>query len=1037
MSRTFTSCIALIVALISFSVLLPAQTAALDGNTLVTTLQSTPASTLRINSRSVLVDVVVTDKSGKPVTGLTRDAFTVSEQGKPQAIDFFEEHTGALAGSPAAAPKEMPKLPPDVFSNFSPFPEPAAVNVLLLDSLNTKNEDQSVVHSQVLKFLKSAKPGTRTAIFAMGMGLHFIQGFNDDPAVLAAALNNKKNSGVESSVMLKGMEETNAQQSVTGMMSEPMPAGGTFAPAGMIGDLQSFMNENNTGQSVDRMQITLANLQRLAAFLEGFPGRKNLIWFAETVPSAFEATGGAATTGNPGASDELQNTMAMLAAARVAIYPVYAPGVWTFGLYTAENNLPKGISQPSQILGNNGVFAQSLGNNASQHYVDMDSARLLAEQSGGKAFATNGMSDVIERVTEDSSYFYTLSYSPTNAKMDGSFRKIEVKIPGGKYSLSYRQGYVAMDSALPGSAMSIRNHAVMKLAAENPGAVDPLLPFMDLGMPQSEQILLKARIVPAAAGENETAGKKDEVHYKVDFSVDLKDLDLRLDSDGLHKGVLNLSLIAYDRYGKVANRKESMVELNIKPDVYEIFQRTGVQMHVEIGVPKGQYWLRTGVYDQGSHRVGTMEVALSSVVPIPTTGPTEADVPKQSSPPLQPSVPLQASRKSGATPPVRPVERVTVEQLETMLAAVHEMKDQDMAKRLGGMELSERLSSPRLAKMQAKLPGEKSRMALLVLADDSAFLQLPAAEIPATAPPDLPTQKLILSKAAENLVNAIHKLPDFFAQETTTRFHDLKISYLSPASAPIFVEHQAFQPLDRFSDTVSYREGKEVEEASGNQTKIKPKPKDGLVNLGFFGQLQRLVVPDIYMGKMKWSHWEDRATGPIAVFQYSVPKEKSTYVVNYCCVGLPNQASHNFQSVPPFHGEIAIDPATGAVYRLVIITELSPTDPIFQAEVVVEYEPVDIGGKTYICPSKSVTITTATTQNVFQGCANSGVGGACFTGSSTAVSRPKDTAINDTVYDSYHVFRTEMRILPAASTDRESINSPDSPAPSMPAPPGP
>jgi len=101
----------------------------------------------------------------------------------------------------------------------------------------------------------------------------------------------------------------------------------------------------------------------------------------------------------------------------------------------------------------------------------------------------------------------------------------------------------------------------------------------------------------------------------------------------------------------------------------------------------------------------------------------------------------------------------------------------------------------------------------------------------ATAPPDLPTQKLILSKAAENLVNRIHKLPDFFAQETTTRFHDLKISYLSPASAPIFVEHQAFQPWNRFSDTVSYREGKEVEEASGNQTKIKPKPKDGLVNL--------------------------------------------------------------------------------------------------------------------------------------------------------------------------------------------------------------
>jgi VWFA-related protein len=260
------------------------------------------------------------------------------------------------------------------------------------------------------------------------------------------------------------------------------------------------------------MQITLANLQRLAAFLEGFPGRKNLIWFAESVPSAFVISGGAARAGNPAAGDDIQKTMAMLAAARVAIYPVYAPGVWTFSLYTAENNLPKGISQPSQIIGPNGVFAQSLGNDSSQHYAEMDSAQLLAEQSGGKAFATNGMSEVIEKVTSDSSYFYTLSYTPANAKMDGSFRNIEVKIPGGKYDLSYRQGYIATDAGLPGSAMSARNHTVMKLAAENPGAVDPLLPFMDLGMPQSEQILLKVRIVPAAAGENESAGKKDENH---------------------------------------------------------------------------------------------------------------------------------------------------------------------------------------------------------------------------------------------------------------------------------------------------------------------------------------------------------------------------------------------------------------------------------------------------------------------------------------------------------------------------------------------
>ena len=47
-----------------------------------------------------------------------------------------------------------------------------------------------------------------------------------------------------------------------------------------------------------------------------------------------------------------------------------------------------------------------------------------------------------------------------------------------------------------------------------------------------------------------------------------------------------------------------------------VFQNTGVQLHSELAVPKGNYWLRTGVYDQGSRKVGTMEIALSSVVPL-------------------------------------------------------------------------------------------------------------------------------------------------------------------------------------------------------------------------------------------------------------------------------------------------------------------------------------------------------------------------------------------------------------------------------------
>jgi VWFA-related protein len=581
-------------------------------------------TTLRESVRNVLVDVVVTDKSGKPVTGLSRDAFTVTEQKVPQIVSFFDEHTNKQP-----APVEIPKMPPNVFTNFSPYPAPPAVNVLLLDSLNTRMDNQSFVHQQAMKFLKTAKPGSRMAIFTMSLGLHFIQGFTDDPAVLVAALNNKKNNEVETSVALKGQDESNAQENIIGMMSQQVGGGqggpSTSASPGMIAALSNFFQENDSSRTVDRALITLTNFQRLATFLNGFPGRKNVIWFSESFPLAIQ------NVVNPQMGDELSKTMAMLASARVAIYPVDARGVSTIGFYQAESNLPAAYSTPGQIMG---VPSNPTGGSGAQmnHIQDEDMDRnqnqytmqTIAEATGGRAFInTNGLSQLIGDVTSSGGEFYTLSYTPTNSKMDGSYRPIEVKVAGGKYNLSYRRGYTAIDTAVPGAAPVLREEAVTKLAAANPGSVDPLLAFMDLGMPQNEQILYKALIQrmpdkPGDAKPGDKSGKSFPINYSVDFAIDLKDLDLKPDANGLRNGTLNISLIAYDRYGKIASRKDHLVALKVKPDVYAIYKNTGVQLHAEIGVPKGQYWLRTGVYDQTTRKVGTMEISLSEVKAAPS-----------------------------------------------------------------------------------------------------------------------------------------------------------------------------------------------------------------------------------------------------------------------------------------------------------------------------------------------------------------------------------------------------------------------------------
>jgi VWFA-related protein len=495
-----------------------------------------PRSSLRITARAVLVDVIVTDSSGNPVTGLARDAFTASEQGRRQAISFFEEH-----GSGPQMTAEMPKLPAGVFTNFSPFPQPPAVNVILLDSLNTRMENQSVVHSQAMKFLMSAKPGTRSAIFVMGLSLKFVQGFNDDPAVLAAALRNQKNNEVEDPVMLKSQAETNVQERVVAM--------GAAGLAHLFAEMDAANEEH-------RKLLTLANLQQLATFLQGFSGRKNIIWFAEKAPGVFNPVG---TTGDPAIEDETKKTLAMLGAARAALYPVDARGTAVNAQYTAENN-PVAVN----------TAGQAIAKEDRERNTDQINAQILAEQSGGRAFAnTNGLSEVLDKVTSESSHFYTLAYAPTNPNMDGGWRKIDVKVTGGRYSLSYRRGYFAVDTDHPGSTIRNQNR---NAAAQSDGVVDPLLPFMDLGMPQSQQILYEAKIQTVPVGDQVKPGdpKGAEARYTVDFAVDAKDLKLPQGPDGVRTGTLNISLIAYDRYGNVVSRKDHIVQLNVKPDVWAV-----------------------------------------------------------------------------------------------------------------------------------------------------------------------------------------------------------------------------------------------------------------------------------------------------------------------------------------------------------------------------------------------------------------------------------------------------------------------------------
>ena len=581
--------------------------------------------TLKINSRAVLVDVVVSDKNGNPVKGLKQSDFTVLEDGKPQSVAYFEEHSAEELSRRSQKP-EFPSLPPNVFSNYSPLPTPPAVNVLLLDALNTPMDDQMWLRRSAQRYLKTLKPGSRLAIFTMGMRLSFVEGFSDDPALLSMALGYRKYDKAEAAVMLQSMGEQNALNSVIALMvaqedqgpNSPVPA---VSPES-VAAFQGFLQETRYAQDSDREYKTLNDLNQLATFLGGFPGRKNVIWMSGAFPlELFGKT-------DMRFDDSIKRTINLLSAARVAIYPVDARGTTVQQFYTAENILDPTVTTPAQLLGAppgvsanspnaaQGGFAGGLLNEGEKRGNSNSTMDMLAEQTGGKAFYNqNDLTGIIGRVIGSSADFYTISYAPDNANMNGAFRNIALKVGEGKYKLSYRRGYFARDEDLPGAAGAIQKEAALE-ASQNPTKRDPLAPFMEFGMPQTEQILYKAHVHHGAPPPDDASASPANDHaerYAVDLAVDLDDVGLKLEQDGNRHDTLNISMVVFDRYGQVISREDHLVQLNVKPDVYPIFQKNGVQLHGAVKVPKGDYWLRTGIYDERTRKVGTMEVPLRLV----------------------------------------------------------------------------------------------------------------------------------------------------------------------------------------------------------------------------------------------------------------------------------------------------------------------------------------------------------------------------------------------------------------------------------------
>jgi hypothetical protein len=144
-----------------------------------------------------------------------------------------------------------------------------------------------------------------------------------------------------------------------------------------------------------------------------------------------------------------------------------------------------------------------------------------------------------------------------------------------------------------------------------------------------------------------------------------------------------------------------------------------------------------------------------------------------------------------------------------------------------------------------------------------------------------------------------------------------------------------------------------------------------------------------------------------------VPQDQSNYAVR-----IPNGTKIE-ELHPAYHGEIAIDPETGAIFRLSMVAGLPPPHETMQTAVVVEFAPVTIGDRSYICPVRGVAFSKVPVASPI--------------GNPTGMSAPMQTQLNDVAFTHYHVFGSEARIVTnesgkgATGTDGASAGSAEAP----------
>jgi VWFA-related protein len=359
-----------------------------------TPAENSPGLKLRTETRAVQIEVTVRDSQGRPVDDLTRQDFTITDQGKARAIQIFSfNRTGDRTDAPAT-PAPVATLPRNVFSNrgtASPAAPTAHSTVLVLDGINGWFENFVLSRQAVIGLLHKLPPKEQIAIYVIAkfQGLLILQDYTADRDLLLKSIEKYTPPGMRPAPPGTGANPAPR----TSSLGSNSPADNPRRPP--LSETEHFM--------LRASEDVRTTFQALAERLAATPGRKNVFWLTQGFPPRQLRGMGA------GAWDK---TITALNEANIAIHPV-------------DSN---GLAGPARMWGPGSIQLM----------------QEMAERTGGTAsYARNDLDAALAEGIAASLSSYTLGFYLAEEERDNRFHRLTVRVARRGLKLYYRQGYFA------------------------------------------------------------------------------------------------------------------------------------------------------------------------------------------------------------------------------------------------------------------------------------------------------------------------------------------------------------------------------------------------------------------------------------------------------------------------------------------------------------------------------------------------------------------------------------------------------------------